>query len=159
MNNASLSSLENLPNLPKLRKIELDNNHLKGSYLKHLLKYTELEEIKIKANTQLEEFSDQISVLADLKNLRKLYFKNGFMFPIMRQEIFKKLPGLEILNGFDMFNNKVESEDDEEDISEEIDDYDDEEEDQDEDDDKGGQDDKKDPPVKKGIIGKRKERD
>ena len=58
-----------------------------------------------------------------------MYFKNGFQLPIMRQKIFEMLPGLEILNGFDIFNNKVESEDDEEDITDEIDDYDDEEED------------------------------
>lgn len=52
MNMCKLTSLENFPNLKTIIRLELNENHLKGSELKHLTGIDDLQALKL-ANNQI----------------------------------------------------------------------------------------------------------
>ena len=67
MNNTGIKSLVNLPDAPKLLRIEIADNKLASSELKHLLKYPQLKVIKYGGNL-VKDFSD-LTVLTALNVL------------------------------------------------------------------------------------------
>jgi len=55
MNMCKLTSLVNFPNLKTIIRLELNENHLKGTELKHLIGIEELSTLKL-ANNQISTF-------------------------------------------------------------------------------------------------------
>jgi Leucine-rich repeat (LRR) protein len=70
MNMCKLTSLENFPNLKTIIRLELNENHLKGTELKHLTGIEELSTLKL-ANNQISTFEEveQLKTLTNLVNI------------------------------------------------------------------------------------------
>ncbi|XP_040268633.1 acidic leucine-rich nuclear phosphoprotein 32 family member E isoform X2 [Bufo bufo] len=121
MANVELSSLAKLPQLTKLRKLELSDNSISGG-LEVLaercpnLTYLNLSGNKIKDLTTVE-------ALTNLKNLKSLDLFNCEITNLedYRDNIFRKLPQITYLDGFDQEDN--EAPDSEEDEDEECEDF------------------------------------
>jgi acidic leucine-rich nuclear phosphoprotein 32 family member A/C/D len=114
MNNTGIKSLVNLPDAPNLVRIEMADNKLPGSELKHLLKYPQLKVIKFGANL-LKDYAD-LEVLKPLSGLQSLDLN---LNPISEKDsydkkVFEMFPSLEILDGLNKEGDEVLSEDDDE---------------------------------------------
>lgn len=111
INNTGIKSLVNLPDAPKLYRIEMADNKLPGSELKHLLKFPQLKVIKFGANL-LKDYAD-LEVLKPLSGLQSLDLssnplsdKDGYV-----EKVFEMFPSLEVLDGLNKEGDEVLSED------------------------------------------------
>lgn len=113
MNNTGIKSLVNLPDAPNLVRIEIADNKLPGSELKHLLKYPQLRVIKFGANL-LKEFAD-LEVLKPLNTLESLDFNSNPISEIegYSKNVFEMFPLLQALDGLNKEGEEALSEDDE----------------------------------------------
>jgi len=146
--NVGLTSLKGFPTLPSLRKLELSDNRISNG-LENLttcanISYLNMSGNRIKDLVELEP-------LAKLENLRNLDLFNCDVTKIenYREQVFKSLPNLKYLDGFDKddqedeYADSDEDDEDEEDEGEEGEEgeEDDEEDEDDEDDDDDDEDD------------------
>ena len=115
----NLTSLKNLPDLPKLKKINLNDNHLKGEELNNLCKYKNLIDLRI-ANNDIKKI-EEIKCLEKLPELEILDFTDSPITQIKnyRETIFENFKKLKYLDLEDK-NGKVLEEDDDEDEEDEI---------------------------------------
>ena len=115
MNICKLASLESLPEFPALYKLSLNDNNLTS--LEGLAKKCPmLLELSLSGNKKLAEF-DQIADVAKLSSLMRLELegsglaeKDGY-----RDEIFKKVPTLEVIDSLNQKGEEVPDDEDEED--------------------------------------------
>ena len=70
MNLTGIKSLQNLPDAPDLVRIEVTDNHLAGTELRALVKYTKLATIKF-GNNNVKEI-EELQALTQLENLMSL---------------------------------------------------------------------------------------
>jgi len=152
--NVGLTSLKGFPKLPNLKKLELSDNRV-SSGLDYLLGCQSLTHLNLSGNKFKE--IESLAALAKISSLTNLDLFNcdvtqqdGY-----REKIFKQLPNLKYLDGFDQneqeedeFEGDNESDDDEDDEED-----DDEEDDEDDDDDEEEEDDEEAVVIKKGLNG------
>ena len=167
-NLCKLNSLKNLPHCPQLTRIELSDNVLSGSELKHLLIYPQLKTIQF-CNNKVNSISE-LEPLKELKHLDNLDLTEN---PIVnsedyRKKVFEMLPSLVYLDMEDkdgqMFYEEDENDNEEEEEEEgeidfiEDDEEEDEEYDDDEEEDNGqGKEDDKEKDEDEGYVpGKKK---
>ncbi|KAK7604253.1 hypothetical protein V9T40_004526 [Parthenolecanium corni] len=131
--NVGLTSLKGFPKLPNLKKLELSQNRISNG-LHVLLSCPKLTELNLSGN-KIKDLTP-LEPLKDLKSLKKLDLSNNetIMIDNYRDEVFRLIPQLKYLDGFDVHNEaSSDSEADDEEMN-----VDDEDEDADED---GGDDD------------------
>ena len=113
-----LNSLKNLPHCPQLTRIELSDNVLSGSELKHLLIYPQLKRIQF-CNNKVNSISE-LEPLKELKHLDNLDLTEN---PVAnsedyRKKVFDLLPSLVYLDMEDkdgqMFYEEDENDNEEE---------------------------------------------
>ncbi|CAG9765137.1 unnamed protein product [Ceutorhynchus assimilis] len=114
--NVGLTSLKGFPRLPNLKKLELSDNRLSGGFdileTSPKLAYLNLSGNRIKDIESLEP-------LKPFKNLRNLDLFNNEATSTenYREKIFKMLPNLKYLDGFDAEDHEVEESDGEEEVN------------------------------------------
>ena len=117
-NLCKLNSLKNLPHCPQLTRIELSDNVLSGSELKHLLIYPQLQRIQF-CNNKVHSLTE-LEPLKQLKHLDNLDLTEN---PIVnsddyRKKVFEMLPSLVYLDMEDkegeMFYEEDENDNEEE---------------------------------------------
>ncbi|XP_037532600.1 acidic leucine-rich nuclear phosphoprotein 32 family member E [Nematolebias whitei] len=129
MVNVGLASLSKLPSLPKLRKLEVSDNSISAGLDSLVENCPGLTYLNLSGN-KIKELSS-IEPLQNLKNLRSLdlYSCDVSSLEDYRDGVFKLLPQLTFLDGFDPEDNEVpDSEDDEDDEAGPLGDDDDDEE-------------------------------
>ena len=114
MVDCKLNSLNNLPDLPNLIKIDLSDNHLKNEDLKELLKYKNLQELRMVNNSGIGDWV-QIKLLENLP----LNFIDFSDCPISktekyRENFFENFKNLKVLDLLDKNGNEWEEDDEEE---------------------------------------------
>jgi len=113
MINVGFTSLKSFPKLPALLKLELSDNRISGtlSCLKHLSTLTHLNLSGNKIKTL-----DALEPLADLHKLRSLDLFNNEVTKVdgYRESLFKMVPSLTYLDGFDCNDEEALDSDDEE---------------------------------------------
>ncbi|MFH4983851.1 hypothetical protein AB6A40_010560 [Gnathostoma spinigerum] len=117
MINVGLTSLKGLPSLPSLRRLEVSENRISGN-LECLHNCPELSYLNLSGN----KIKD-IETLAPLNELKKLEMLDLFNCEVAnaenyRQDVFKVLPQLRYLDGFDAKGEEIAS-DDEDDLGDE----------------------------------------
>lgn len=147
MINVGLTTIKGWPKLNNLRKLELSDNRIYGG-LENLLSCPSLTHLNLSGN-KIKELED-LAPLAKLANLRNVDLFNCEVTKLenYRDKVFKLLPDLKFLDGFDQNEQEDEedeygcddSEGDEVDGDEDEEDDDDEEEDDDEEDDEDEED-------------------
>lgn len=110
MINVGLTTIKGWPKLPNLRKLELSDNRIYGG-LDNLLSCTNLTHLNLSGN-KIKELDD-LAPLAKLSNLRNVDLFNCEVTKLdqYREKVFKLLPSLKFLDGFDL--NEQEDEEDE----------------------------------------------
>jgi acidic leucine-rich nuclear phosphoprotein 32 family protein A/C/D len=107
--NLGLENLNGLPLMPKLHTLDLSENKLKGESLKVLIEKTPaLEQLNLCGN--LIETIDDIKILTGVKSLLTLdlYENKVTQVPNYREEVFKLMPSLRYLDGYDANNEEIE---------------------------------------------------
>ncbi|CAM9982855.1 unnamed protein product [Lampetra fluviatilis] len=146
--NTGLTALSSLPKLPKLKKLELGGNKITDGLEALVEKTPNLTYLSLTGN----KIKD-LSSLEPLKKLEKLKSLDLFNCEVVnqpnyREELFRLLPALSYLDGFDRDNQEASESEDEhypgESDDDEDDEDDDDEEDEDEDEDAVGEDDDED---------------
>lgn len=137
--NVGLTTIKGWPKLTNLRKLELSDNRIYGG-LENLLTCPNLTHLNLSGN-KIKEL-EELAPLAKLASLRNVDLFNCEVTKIdgYRDNVFKLLPTLKFLDGFD----QNEQEDEEEDELDGCDDSDVEEGDEEEDDDEDDDDDEED---------------
>jgi len=109
--NVGLTTLKGFPKLPKLRKLELSDNRMCNG-LDNLISCKSLTHLNLSGN-KIKEV-EELAPLANLTNLRNLDLFNCEVTKTdsYREKIFKLLPSLKFLDGFDQ-NEQEDDEDDE----------------------------------------------
>ncbi|CAO1316729.1 unnamed protein product, partial [Diamesa hyperborea] len=138
--NVGLTTLKNFPKLPSLKKLELSDNRISNA-LNNLLTSPKLTSLNLSGN-KIKDF-DELKPLASLEKLEILDLFNNevTMAENYRGNVFKLLPSLKYLDGFDPAENEAPSDEDDEvngidsDDVDEVDDEEDVDDDFDEDDD------------------------
>jgi len=155
MINVGLTTLKGWPKLNNLRKLELSDNRIFGG-LDNLLSCPNLTHLNLSGN-KIKELED-LAPLAKLSSLRNIDLFNCEVTKIAnyRDKVFKLLPTLKFLDGFDLNEQEDEEEeygceDSDGDVEGEDDDED--EEDDDEDDDEDEEDDEEDDEEVEGENG------
>lgn len=125
--NIGLTTLKGFPNLPNLKKLELSDNRISNG-INFLLGCLQLTHLNLSGNKIKE-----LEVLGPLAKLEKLTHLDLFNCEITqlaeyRDKVFKLLPHLKYLDGFDKNDQEDEEECDEEDDDDDEDEDDDEEE-------------------------------
>ncbi|XP_037077422.1 acidic leucine-rich nuclear phosphoprotein 32 family member A-like [Pollicipes pollicipes] len=112
LNSAGLTSLKGFPALPKLRKLEVSDNRISGG-LNALAGCTALKSLNLSGN-RIKDL-ESLKPLADLANLKNLDLFHCEVTNLekYRDEVFKMLPSLVGLDGFDKNEEEVEDSDDE----------------------------------------------
>ncbi|KAL0985302.1 hypothetical protein UPYG_G00155220 [Umbra pygmaea] len=116
MVNVGLTSLDKLPSLPKLRKLEMSDNLIVGGLDKLSEKCPNLTYLNLSGN-KIKELSS-VKALQNLKNLKSLdlYSCEITTLEDYRESVFKLLPQVTFLDGYDQEDNEVpDSEADDED--------------------------------------------
>lgn len=138
MINVGLTTLKGWPKLTNLRKLELSDNRIFGG-LENLLTCPNLTHLNLSGN-KIKDLAD-LAPLAKLSNLRNIDLFNCEVTKIetYRDMVFKLLPSLKFLDGFDINEQEDEEEeygcdDSEDDVEGEDGDSDEEVESEDEDD-------------------------
>lgn len=119
MANVELSSLAKLPQLSKLRKLELSDNSISGGLEVLAERCPNLTYLNLSGN-KIKDIST-VEALTNLKNLKSLDLFNCELTNIedYRDKIFRKLPQITFLDGFDQEDNEApDSEDDDEECEE-----------------------------------------
>ncbi|KAK6294148.1 hypothetical protein J4Q44_G00349780 [Coregonus suidteri] len=140
--NVGLTSVSNLPKLNKLKKLELSDNRISGGLEVLAEKCPNLTHLNLSGN-KIKDLST-IEPLKKLETLKSLDLFNCEVTNLndYRDNVFKLLPQLTYLDGYDKDDKEapdsdaeayVEGLDDEDDDSEEVDEEEEEEEDEDED--------------------------
>jgi len=113
LNSAGLTSLKGFPALPKLRKLEVSDNRISGG-LNALSGCTAIKSLILSGNRIKDlESLKPLSELAALSNL-DLFHCEVTNVDNYREEVFKLLPQLVALDGFDKNEEEVEDSDEEE---------------------------------------------
>jgi len=146
LNNVGLTTLKSFPNLPQLKKLELSDNRLCDSLGVLTATCPKLSHLNLSGN-KIKDL-DTLESLKDLKELKNLDLFNCEVTGVesYREKVFKTLPDLVYLDGFDRNDLEAEEDDDDEngegsedevngENGEEDDDDDDEDDDEEEDDD------------------------
>ncbi|XP_013888466.1 acidic leucine-rich nuclear phosphoprotein 32 family member E [Austrofundulus limnaeus] len=115
MVNVGLTSLSKMPSLPKLRKLELSDNSISAGLDTLVEKCPNLTYLNLSGN-KIKELSS-IQPLQNLKNLKSLdlYSCDVSSLEDYRDGVFKLLPQLTFLDGYDQEDNEVPDSEDEED--------------------------------------------
>ena len=98
--NVGLTTLKGFPKLTNLKKLELSDNRINGG-LEHLLSCPNLTHLNLSGN-KLKEL-DALAPLAKLASLKNVDLFNCEVTKLddYRNKIFKLLPTLKFLDGFD----------------------------------------------------------
>ncbi|XP_071391963.1 acidic leucine-rich nuclear phosphoprotein 32 family member B isoform X18 [Centroberyx affinis] len=130
--NVGLISVSNLPKLGKLKKLELSDNRISGGLDVLAEKLPNLTHLNLSGN-KLKDIST-LEPLKKLDNLKSLDLFNCEVTNLndYRESVFKLLPQLTYLDGYDMEDREASDSDGEVD-GDGVDDEDDEEEEEDED--------------------------
>jgi Leucine-rich repeat (LRR) protein len=118
MINVGLTTIKGWPKLLKLRKLELSDNRIFGG-LENLLSCPNLTHLNLSGN-KIKEIDD-LAPLAKLASLRNIDLFNCEVTKLecYRDKVFKLLPTLKFLDGFDQ--NEQEDDDDDDDDEEDDD--------------------------------------
>ncbi|XP_066465270.1 acidic leucine-rich nuclear phosphoprotein 32 family member E isoform X1 [Eleutherodactylus coqui] len=119
MANIELSSLAKLPQLTKLRKLELSDNSICGGLDVLAERCPNLTYLNLSGN-KIKDLST-VEALTNLKNLKSLDLFNCEITNLedYRDNIFRKLPQITYLDGFDQEDNEApDSEEDDEECEE-----------------------------------------
>jgi len=128
--NVGLTSLKSFPKLPSLKKLELSDNRI-SSGLSHLLTSPKLTILNLSGN-KIKDF-DELKPLSSMEKLEILDLFNNEVTSAenYRNNVFRLIPSLKFLDGFDKDDNEAPSDDDDEingnESDEDADDPDDEE--------------------------------
>lgn len=111
--NVGLTSLKNFPKLPSLKKLELSDNRISNG-LNHLLTSPKLTSLNLSGN-KIKDF-EELKPLASLEKLEVLDLFNNDVTSAenYRNNVFRLIPSLKYLDGFDKADNEAESDDDDE---------------------------------------------
>uniref|UniRef100_A0A914XXM6 Uncharacterized protein n=1 Tax=Panagrolaimus superbus TaxID=310955 RepID=A0A914XXM6_9BILA len=107
--NLGLDNLNGLPMMPKLHTLDLSENKLTGDALKVLIQKTPgLEQLNLCGN-QIKTI-DELKILSDVKSLLTLdlYENDVTQAANYREEVFKLMPKLRYLDGYDANNEEIE---------------------------------------------------
>ncbi|XP_051779614.1 acidic leucine-rich nuclear phosphoprotein 32 family member E [Erpetoichthys calabaricus] len=107
MINVGLTSLAKLPTFSKLRKLELSDNNISGGLETLAEKCPNLTELNLSGN-KIKDLST-VEALKNLKNLKSLDFLNCEIANLAdyREVMFKLLPQIIYLDGFDQEDNEA----------------------------------------------------
>ena len=108
--NVGLTTLKGFPKLPALRKLELSDNRIHGG-LDNLVSCSNLTHLNLSGN-KIKDL-DELAPLSNIANLRNLDLFNCEVtkLEMYRDKVFKLLPNLKFLDGFDQ--NEQEDDEDE----------------------------------------------
>lgn len=111
--NVGLTSLRTFPKLPSLKKLELSDNRISNG-LNHLLTSPKLTSLNLSGN-KIKDF-DELKPLASLEKLEILDLFNNEVTSAenYRNNVFRLIPSLKFLDGFDKDDNEAPSDDDDE---------------------------------------------
>ena len=110
--NVGLTTLRGFPKLPNLKKLELSDNRISNG-LNYLTTSPKLQYLNLSGN-KIKDL-DTLKPLEEFKNLAVLDLFNNEATTIdnYREKIFKMLPSLKFLDGFDLNDDEAPSEGDE----------------------------------------------
>ncbi|CAF92984.1 unnamed protein product, partial [Tetraodon nigroviridis] len=110
--NVGLASLARVPSLPRLRKLDLSYNNLSASLDKLAEKCPNLTHLNLSGN-KIKELT-HLETLQNLKNLRSLELLNCDVTAVAgyRDGVFRLLPHVTYLDGFDCDDNEASNSDD-----------------------------------------------
>ncbi|XP_030558588.1 acidic leucine-rich nuclear phosphoprotein 32 family member A isoform X5 [Drosophila novamexicana] len=136
--NVGLTTLKGFPKLPNLKKLELSDNRISNG-LNYLTTSPRLQYLNLSGN-KIKDL-ETLKPLEEFKNLAVLDLFNNDATQVenYREKIFKMLPSLSFLDGFDCNDEEAQSEgdDDEEDDKDDVSGYDDGDSDESDDEDNG----------------------
>lgn len=120
--NCGLTTLKGFPKMPALQRLELSDNRLSNG-LEHLSDSPGITHLHLMGN----QIAD-VDALEPLKSMEALTSLDMFGCPITkieqyREKVFKLLPQLVYLDGFDANNQEIEESDAEEDEDDDDDDF------------------------------------
>ncbi|XP_017866792.1 PREDICTED: acidic leucine-rich nuclear phosphoprotein 32 family member A isoform X2 [Drosophila arizonae] len=112
--NVGLTTLKGFPKLPNLKKLELSDNRI-SSGLHYLTTSPKLQYLNLSGN-KIKDL-ETLKPLKEFKNLNILDLFNNDATQVenYREKIFKMLPSLNFLDGFDCNDEEVQSEGDDDD--------------------------------------------
>ncbi|XP_020800537.1 acidic leucine-rich nuclear phosphoprotein 32 family member A isoform X1 [Drosophila serrata] len=112
--NVGLTTLKGFPKLPNLKKLELSDNRI-SSGLNYLTTSPKLQYLNLSGN-KIKDL-DALKPLEEFKNLEVLDLFNNDATQVenYREKIFKMLPSLNFLDGFDCNDEEVQSDGDDDD--------------------------------------------
>ncbi|MEE6503521.1 hypothetical protein FKM82_004846 [Ascaphus truei] len=149
--NVCLSSVANLPKLNKLKKLELSDNNISGGLEVLAEKCPNLTHLNLSGN-RIKDLST-IEPLKKLESLKSLDLFNCEVTNLndYRENVFKLLPQLTYLDGYDQDDQEAPDSDAEAYVEGLDDDDDDDDEEEEEEDDDDDEEDEEAPPGKKGA--------
>jgi len=111
--NVGLTSLKSFPKLPSLKKLELSDNRISNG-LNHLLTSPKLTILNLSGN-KIKDF-DELKPLSNMEKLEILDLFNNEVTSAenYRNNVFRLIPSLKFLDGFDKDDNEAPSDDDDE---------------------------------------------
>ncbi|XP_070494852.1 acidic leucine-rich nuclear phosphoprotein 32 family member A isoform X1 [Chironomus tepperi] len=111
--NVGLTSLKNFPKLPSLKKLELSDNRISNG-LNHLLTSPKLTSLNLSGN-KIKDF-EELKPLATLEKLETLDLFNNDVTSTenYRNNVFRLIPSLKFLDGFDKEDNEAMTDEDDE---------------------------------------------
>ncbi|XP_023168268.1 acidic leucine-rich nuclear phosphoprotein 32 family member A isoform X2 [Drosophila hydei] len=115
--NVGLTTLKDFPKLPNLKKLELSDNRI-SSGLNYLTTSSKLQYLNLSGN-KIKDL-ETLKPLKEFKNLSVLDLFNNDATQVenYREKIFKMLPSLNFLDGFDCNDEEVQSDgDDDEEVN------------------------------------------
>lgn len=114
--NVGLTSLKGFPVLPNLKKLELSDNRI-SACLNLLTTSPKLTHLNLSGN-KIKDL-DTLQPLKDFKNLKNLDLFNNEATNIenYREKIFKLIPGLKYLDGYDAEDGEAEDSEGEEEVN------------------------------------------
>ncbi|XP_064544004.1 acidic leucine-rich nuclear phosphoprotein 32 family member A isoform X2 [Drosophila montana] len=115
--NVGLTTLKGFPKLPNLKKLELSDNRISNG-LNYLTTSPQLQYLNLSGN-KIKDL-ETLKPLEEFKNLAVLDLFNNDATQVenYREKIFKMLPSLSFLDGFDCNDDEVQSEgDDDEEVN------------------------------------------
>ncbi|XP_017078796.1 acidic leucine-rich nuclear phosphoprotein 32 family member A isoform X1 [Drosophila eugracilis] len=112
--NVGLTTLKGFPKLPNLKKLELSDNRI-SSGLNYLTTSPKLQYLNLSGN-KIKDL-ETLKPLEEFKNLAVLDLFNNDATQVdnYREKIFKMLPSLSYLDGFDLNDEEAQSDDDDDD--------------------------------------------